>query len=74
MCGGVSHFRFRVPDLSGARDLRCEAVIPCEEQADRPIELNRCVVVLLKIINQTLVPRLSIVSLREMMFARDDRV
>jgi hypothetical protein len=45
VCGGVSHFRFQVPDLSGARDLGWEAVIPCEEQADRPIELNRCVVV-----------------------------
>jgi len=41
VCGGVSHFRFQVPDLSGARDLACEAVIPCEEQADRPIELMR---------------------------------
>jgi len=47
VCGGVSHFRFRVPDLSGARDLGCGAVIPCEEQANRPIELMRRVVVLL---------------------------
>jgi len=41
VCGGVLRFKFQVPDLSGARNSGCEAVIPCEEQADRPIEFAR---------------------------------